>query len=209
MSAVSAPAPLILVFARAPVPGRCKTRLIPKLSAAGAARTHRALTLKTLDTAGAVTEARTELWCAPSSAHGFFNACRRRRGVSLHRQCAGDLGAKMAHAIARALRRASQVIVVGTDCAVLSASDVRAALAALATHDTVLQPAEDGGYVLIGAKRWSASVLRRIRWSSGRELAQTQRRLRHHGLSVALLEPRWDVDGPGDYVRARRLNLIS
>lgn len=209
MPAVSAPAPLILVFARAPVPGRCKTRLIPKLRAAGAARTHRALTLKTLNTATAVTDARTELWCAPATSHGFFKACRRRHGVPLHRQRAGDLGAKMSHAIARALRRASAVIVVGTDCAVLSADDVRAALAALATHDTVLQPAEDGGYVLIGARRWSAGVLRRIRWSSGRELAQTQRRLRHHGLSVALLESRWDVDGPGDYIRARRLNLIA
>lgn len=208
MCAVSASPSLILVFARAPVAGRCKTRLIPQLGPRGAARTHRALALKTLHTACSVTEARTELWCAPDTRHGFFNACRRDGGVSLHRQRAGDLGTKMSHALARSLRRAKRVIVIGTDCAVLSAADLRAALAELDTHDTVLQPAEDGGYVLIGARRWNAHALRGIDWSSGRELVQTRNGLQRSGLSVALLDARWDVDGPADYIRARRLNLI-
>lgn len=207
MSAVSDPCPLILVFARAPVPGRCKTRLIPRLGRRGAAQVHRALALKTLRTACAVTGARTELWCAPDTRHGFFNACRHRLEVRLHRQRAGDLGEKMSHAIAQALRRTERVIVIGTDCAVLSAADLRAALTALDTHDTVLQPAEDGGYVLIGARRWRTGALHGIEWSSGRELTQTRRGLQRNGLSLALLEPRWDVDDPADYIRARRLRV--
>lgn len=206
---MSASTPLILVFARAPVAGRCKTRLMPKLGARKAAQVHRALVLKTLRTACAVKDARTELWCAPNAMHGFFSACRLRLGMALHRQRRGDLGAKMSHAIARALRRAPRVVIIGTDCAVLNVDDLRAAFAALSTHDTVLQPADDGGYVLIGAQRWCANALHGIDWSSGRERGQTQRRLQRHGLSVALLEPRWDVDGPNDYVRARRLGLIS
>lgn len=209
MCAVSAPSSLILVFARAPVPGRCKTRLIPRLGPRGAAHAHRALALRTLRTACAMTGASTELWCAPDTTHGFFKDCRRRFGVRLRRQCTGDLGARMSQAIAQALRRATRVILVGTDCAVLNAADLRAALNALENHDTVLQPAEDGGYVLIGAGRWNAGALHGIRWSSGQELAQTRHGLQRSGLSVALLEPRWDVDGPGDYVRANRLGLIS
>ena len=200
---------LILVFARAPIAGRCKTRLIPKLGAQGAAQVHRELVLKTLHTALAVTEARVELWCAPDTQHGFFYACRRRHGVRLQRQRAGDLGAKMSHAIAHALRRARSVIVIGTDCAVLSADDLRAALNALTTHDTVLQAAEDGGYVLIGARRWSTRALANIRWSSGQELGQTRRHLHRFGLSAAERPPLWDVDQPADVVRARRLTLIS
>jgi uncharacterized protein len=197
----------ILVFARAPVPGRCKTRLAPKYGARGAARIHRQLVLRTLATA-ADSGATIELWCEPHARHGFFLSCRRRFGARLRRQAAGDLGRKMALALAdRLATGAPRVLLLGTDCPALALDDLQRASAALDDVDVVLQPAEDGGYVLIGARRIAPAALRGIRWSAGVELGQTQTRLRRLGLRAHLLPTLWDVDWPADVRRARRAGL--
>ena len=194
----------IVVFARAPRPGRCKTRLIPALGATGAAALQRRLALRTVQEACG-TGAPVELWCAPDTHHAFFARCRRAPGVRLRRQPAGDLGRRMALALRAA---AGPAVLVGSDCPGLTAADLRAALAALARHDCVLQPSTDGGYVLIGARRLEPRALAGIHWSSGRELAQTRRRFARLGLRWTELPARDDLDTPGDYRRARRAGLL-
>jgi uncharacterized protein len=196
----------ILVFARAPVPGRCKTRLIPALGRQGAARLHGQLVRRALAQACA-SALPVELWCAPDASHGFFAACRRDYGVRLRRQPAGDLGRRMALALARALRDADRAILVGSDCPELTARDFTAAAAALARADCVLQPSRDGGYVLIGARRLEHRALAGIAWSSGRELAQTRSQLNDLGLSFSEATPLADIDTPTDYREARRRGL--
>lgn len=193
----------ILVFARAPVPGRCKTRLIPALGGAGAAALHRRLVRRTLAAALAGGH-RVELWCAPHPSHAFFAACRRDYGVALRRQPRGDLGRRMALALARALRDGTVAVLVGTDCPDLAPADFTAALATLRRSDCVLQPSTDGGYVLIGARRVERRALAGIAWSSGRELAQTRGRLKRLGISLGEAMPLKDIDTPRDYRRARR-----
>lgn len=205
---MTAPRARILVFARAPVPGRCKTRLVSRLGRAGAAALHRRLTSRTL-AAAVGTGSRVELWCAPDAAHGFFARCRREFGVRLRRQPRGDLGRRMAVALAEVLREgAAAAVLVGTDCPSLASADLRAALAALSRHDCVLQHANDGGYVLIGARRFERRALAGVRWSSGLEFAQTRRRLARLGLDAGELPGREDVDTPADYRRARRARLL-
>ncbi len=198
----------VIVFARAPIAGRCKTRLIPRLGAQGAAALHRRLVRRTLLAAcgsGLV----TELWCAPDAAHGFFARCRREFGVRLHRQCRGNLGDRMAHALARALRDASGVILIGTDCIDLGPQDLRDAAQALDRFDVVLQPARDGGYVLIGARRIAPVALRGVRWSSGQELTQTRARLRRANLRWHELPSRRDLDTPADYRAAVKSGMLE
>jgi len=194
----------ILVFARAPVPGRCKTRLIPALGAPGAAALHRRLVRRTLIAARAAGFP-VELWCAPDTSHGFFAACRRDYGVRLRRQPRGDLGRRMALALARVLREgADAAVLVGSDCPDFTAEDFARAAAALTRADCVLQRSGDGGYVLIGARRLERRALTGILWSSGRELAQTRRRLAALGLSFSEEAPLMDIDTPKDYREARR-----
>lgn len=197
----------ILVFARAPVPGRCKTRLVPALGAPGAAALHRRLVRRTLAAARASGHA-VELWCAPDAAHGFFAACRRDYGVRLRRQPRGDLGRRMALALAGTLREGvAAAVLVGSDCPEFTPRDFAGAVAALATRDCVLQPSTDGGYVLIGARRLDRRTLDGIAWSSGRELAQTRGRLKRLGFSFSEETPLMDIDTPSDLVKARRRGL--
>ncbi len=195
----------IAVFAKAPIPGLCKTRLIATLGAAGAARLHRRMALQTVRTALRARLGEVTLWCAPDATHRFFRALHRCFGVALRTQVEGDLGARMAAAFARAGSK-RPLIVIGTDCPVLAERHLQRSAEALRQGKAAaLLPAEDGGYVLIGLRRDSPGVFERIDWSSERVMAQTRERL--HGLGLAWHEGEtlWDVDRPEDVERLRRL----
>ena len=90
----------IAILARAPLPGRAKTRLIPALGAQGAARAQRRFTLNTLRLAAAADTGPVTLWCTPDADQRFFRALHRAQGVVLQSQCGGDLGARMRQASA-------------------------------------------------------------------------------------------------------------
>src|SRR5262245_50650156 len=92
----------LLVFVRAPVPGEAKTRLIPRLGAAGASALHACLTHHTLATAMQARVGAIELWCSPTASDPFFIECERRHGVVLRTQSGADLGERLALAAVRA-----------------------------------------------------------------------------------------------------------
>ncbi|MDX1604626.1 MAG: TIGR04282 family arsenosugar biosynthesis glycosyltransferase [Candidatus Competibacterales bacterium] len=189
----------LLVFAKAPVPGRAKTRLIPSYGARGAARIQRHLLWRTLAIARGAGLCPVELWCAPTPAHGFFHVCRRMFDVPLRRQARGNLGRRMHHALSRSLQTHDAAVLIGADCLTLDATQLRNALAALtAGQDAVLGPVRDGGYWLIGLRRPRAELFRGIRWSTPEVAAATRRRLRRAGLRWAELPPGVDVDRFGD-----------
>ena len=198
-------APALLVFAKAPVPGRVKTRLAATIGAAAAAAVYRELAATTLAHAAAARRsgavAAIELWCDPDPDHEDFRALAALAGATLHRQPAGDLGARMAGAIADALQRHAAVLLVGTDCPLLDASYLARAAELLAGHDAVLGPAEDGGYVLVGATR--PLRFARVRWSSPHALADTEAEFAAAGLSWRAAATLWDVDTPSDLARWR------
>ena len=195
------PATAVLVFARAPNPGEAKTRLIPALGPDGAALLQQRMTERALATACAAAVGPVALWCSPSTGHSFFAACRARFGVSLQTQCGATLGERLQHAHDESLRSQPRLLVMGTDCPILSPGKLRVAAAALGKHDAVVIPAEDGGYVLLGLARPCRAAFEAIDWGSARVLAQTLERLAQAGLSYRLLQPLWDVDRPGDLAR--------
>jgi len=192
----------VIVFARAPEPGKVKTRLIPALSAAGAAELHRRLVRHSL---GAATGARlgpVELWCAPDTGDPFFRECERRLGVSLSAQGGGDLGARMRRAFESALARAGRAILVGSDIPALSAQYLRDADQALVRgNEVVIGPAEDGGYVLIGLSRSDPELFRDIPWGGPEVMAETRRRIASLAWRLSELPVLWDVDRPEDLGR--------
>jgi len=189
----------IAVFARAPVAGAVKTRLIPRLGADGAARLHEQLVQRTLATACAVAGARVTLWIAGDPAHPGVVQWAARHPVALRAQCDGDLGARMLAAFRAA---GGALVLIGTDCPALAGADLVAAAAGLAAHDAVLQPAEDGGYVLIALRAPCAALFDGIGWGGAQVMADTRRRARAAGLRLSERPPLPDLDTPQDYDRA-------
>ncbi|MEO6697527.1 MAG: TIGR04282 family arsenosugar biosynthesis glycosyltransferase, partial [Gammaproteobacteria bacterium] len=144
----------IMVFAKAPVAGTVKTRLIPALGAHGAAALHTTLTRHSIATAVNAPLCPVELWCSPDAHHPFFAQCQKDFGVTLQQQQGNNLGERMAQAFDTVLQQHPYAVVIGTDCPTLTTQDLRAALNALHEgFDAVIGPAEDGGYVLIGLRR--------------------------------------------------------
>ena len=192
----------VMVFARAPVPGEVKTRLIPSSGEAGAAALHRRLVLHCLEAAVHSRLGPVELWCAPDAGHPFFRECEHRLGVSLHSQEGGDLGARMQRAFESALARSRRAILIGGDIPALSGQYLRDADRALAQgDDAVIGPAEDGGYVLIGLARVDPTLFRDIPWGGPDVLAETRRRIATLAWRARELPALWDVDRPEDLER--------
>lgn len=189
---------MIIVFAKAPVPGKAKTRLVPRLGELRAARLHAQLTLRALRTARAARCGAVELH--GSARHSFFSALR----VPFRLQRGGDLGERMHHA----LSRNPGAILIGGDCPELTAADLRQAARWLSGgYQVVLAPAEDGGYALIGARRVSAEMFRGIAWGTSSVYRETVKRLK--GKRWRALRTVWDVDRPEDLPRLRALRFAS
>jgi hypothetical protein len=114
--------------------------------------------------------------------------------------------------MARALERQlamGPALLMGSDCPALDAADLREAARALADHDAVLQPAEDGGYVLVGLARTIPGIFEGIRWGGPAVMADTRERLRAARASWRELPVRWDVDRPEDYRRLVASGLLG
>jgi rSAM/selenodomain-associated transferase 1 len=201
----------IAVFTRAPAAGASKTRLIPLLGAQGAADAQRAMTWRTLQTATAVADASVSLWCAGDAGHPFLRLCADAFGIACLPQPEGDLGARLAGCLHALLAGHQRVLLIGTDCPVFSVADLEGAAAALDEARMVFTPAEDGGYVLVGARRGglAGACFERMEWGGPRVMAQTRERLRALGWLPGRdwreMPMLWDVDMPGDYERARPL----
>lgn len=196
---------VVIIFAKAPVPGEVKTRLIPALGAEHAAMLHTALSERAIETAQRTDAAEVELCCAPDTNHAFFEDCEEDFDVTLTAQGDGDLGARMLVALDRALLDFDRAIVIGADCPALTAQHINAAAGKLDHADIVLTPADDGGYALIGAARTDVNMFSAIDWGSAAVLEQQRRNLQTCGLLWDEMETLWDVDRPEDLVRLKAL----
>lgn len=202
MTTCGKPRKAILIFARAPIPGETKTRLIPALGAGGAACLQQRLTEHALATATSIDS--VQLWCTPSPMHPFFAECARRYPIELRAQSGATLGERLAFAVVRELHSHDAVVVIGTDCPALTHEHLRSALDALDDHDAVIHPAEDGGYVLIGLSRAFPQAFDGVDWGSDRVFNQTMQNFLREQLRVAVHETLWDVDTPTDLSRLTR-----
>jgi uncharacterized protein len=190
--------PRIVIFAKAPVPGHAKTRLIPALGADGAAELARKMLDRTIEAALA-TGLRVEL-CGDPDPTGWYAGAP----VPLHAQGPGDLGERLARAAQRVLAAGEPVMLIGTDCPDLDSVRLCEAARALERYDAVIHPTLDGGYALLGLRGFHASIFAGIDWSTDRVAEQTLERLAALGWSLEIGERLQDVDEPGDLVGLRR-----
>ena len=188
----------VAILAKAPMPGLAKTRLIPSIGAHAAAVLQERLTERTVETAVATDTGPVTLWCSPRLDQTSFQDLAWRFPIMLKQQPDGDLGDRMLGAIAA---QNGPTLVIGTDCPALTPEHLRAAAAALVDADVVFIPAEDGGYVLIGARAVHLELFSGIAWGTSSVLAETRARMAALGLKAVELPALWDVDTEDDLTR--------
>ena len=189
--------PVLILFAKAPVPGKVKTRLARTVGLELAAKLHKAFVEDTLEKATALTrknaidvelhtDAKTDAWSA-------FRVTRRL-------QVSGDLGNRMHHALHGALALGRpQAIIIGCDAPTLPASHLENLLEF--AGDVALGPTEDGGYYAISCRRTHPEMFRSVNWSTGQALAETETACHTVGLSTSCGPAWFDVDEYEDLIR--------
>ena len=190
--------PVILLFAKVPVAGHVKTRLIPRLGAEEARSWYERLVRTGLAHLAKVAPV-VLMTDRPTEAWPEFRGPRELQGP-------GDLGMRMLAALERHLVTSHPVMIVGGDVPPPPRASLQDLLASPA--DVTLGPAVDGGFYAISCRRTTPSMFKGVVWSSGQERVQTERACRRAGLSVVLGPPWFDVDTPEDLERARRLGIL-
>jgi rSAM/selenodomain-associated transferase 1 len=189
------------VFARAPVAGCAKTRLIPLLGAEGAAELQAALILDTTQKVSKL--ARTaERWffCAGGAPPDFPG----HREWAFAEQRGRDLGARVDRAFQTLLCLHEAAVIIGTDSPLLAPRALRQALTELRVCEAVLGPCPDGGFYLIGMRRPVPGIFRGVRWGTRFAFHDMRRNLVDAGLACSILEPVPDVDRPADLLALAR-----
>jgi uncharacterized protein len=183
----------VCIFAKPPIPGEVKTRLIPVLGTTGAAELASAMLLDVWRTVELCAGVRPML---ATTRPGDFPVSVSSDDLWL--QGDGDLGQRLERILTRALLQAPAAMAIGADTPALTAAHLRAALDALQTDDAVLGPSTDGGFYLLALRKCERGLFASLPWSTSETGQQLKARLEEHGLSIAELEPLCDVDTPGD-----------
>lgn len=199
----------IAIFAKAPIEGFAKTRLIPRLGAKEAADLQRRLIRHTVETVLAAKIGPLSIWCTPDCAHKTFVSLAATGLVVLHAQSGNDLGARMLNAF-EVLTTRHPIMIVGTDCPVLEPAHLLDCANSLRDGaDAVFLPTEDGGYALVGAAKPWPRLFLNMPWGSDRVMRETRLRAQQLGLRIAEPAQLWDIDTPADYDRALVCGLVD
>lgn len=190
----------LIVFTRYPEPGKTKTRLIPALGTQGAADLQRQMTEYTLNQVRKLLTWRS-ISIEVRYAGGDRQLMQEWLGYDLVYQVQGegDLGTRMARSHSTAFASSfDSAIIIGTDCPGLKAQLMAEAFDRLLAHDLVLGPAIDGGYYLIGVRRFIPELFALPSWGTAEVFQQTVEIAQNLNLSIAALTPLADVDRPED-----------
>lgn len=187
----------LVVMSKAPRMGNVKTRLARDIGASEALRFYKTNTGEVLRNVGDDPRWTTVIAAAPDSAApdtGFWPDEMPRVP-----QGEGDLGTRMDRVMKT--MPPGPVVLIGCDIPNVSDTRIAAAFKALGNNDAVFGPAEDGGYWLVGLKRFPRvrSIFGNVRWSTEYALADTRANLK--GARVALLDTLPDIDTGADYAR--------
>jgi rSAM/selenodomain-associated transferase 1 len=202
-----------MIFAKAPIPGAVKTRLIPALGPTGAAHLAVHMLRHTLQIAADAGLGPVQLHGAPDVQHPMLQSAAADVGAACLAQVPGDLGERMRSALAAALRQTPRTLLLGTDCPALDVGILREADAALvAGADCVLAPTADGGFALVGFRREALAtmdeVFGAIAWGSSTVMSSTRDRLLRAGLRWRELATLADIDEPADLEHVPREWLV-
>jgi rSAM/selenodomain-associated transferase 1 len=184
--------PVIMLFAKAPLAGRVKTRLTPPLPPELAARLHDAFVRDTLET----------LHCLDKTADVELHtdiATDAWADIAVPRklQHEGDLGLKMLQALDEALQAGRErVMIVGSDSPTLPSSHLELLLRA--PEDAALGPTLDGGFYAIACTRVHPRMFDGVPWSAPDTLERTVCSIRACSLTIAQGRAWYDVDTPAD-----------
>ena len=187
----------VILFAKAPEPGKVKTRLLGCCTPQEAAALYRGFLLDSVALLRASGAQLKVVACEPPTAQGQLASLLGGEGLVYVPQPQAGLGERLDQLFGWAFDQGMErVLALGSDSPSLPATCIDEALALLAQREVVIGPSTDGGYYLIGLRQPAPELFAGIAWSTGQVLVQTLERLGDR--SLGLLPPWYDVDTAQD-----------
>lgn len=214
----NSPSTQLILFSKAPELGRVKTRMQPKLTQQQSVQLHQDLTLQALFNIHSWEQSSpdhiSQLSISGSLGHPFIcDQVKNHPNLTLSQQVEGDLGTKMAKALAKALEQDDYAMIMGADCPFIDKDHLDEVVASSGLADLVLTPAMDGGYVLIAAKQCLVEklddLLSNVDWGTERVLEQTLSNAARLGIKVACTAPLPDIDHVEDLLCLKGNHRVS
>ena len=185
----------IVLFTKAPVPGKVKTRLTTHLTNVEAAHFHEAFVRDTLAVLMRLNGIEKFIAAHPGGKNDFFKMLTREYGVRTIDQGPGNLGDRLKRVLGElSLRGFNEVVAIGSDSPTLPVERIDAAFGFLGGSSLVIGPSLDGGYYLIGFSGGLPAVFDGISWGRETVFEETLRIAGEKGLSPAILPYWYDVD---------------
>ncbi len=193
----------LVVFAKAPIPGQVKSRLIGALTPEQVTELYVCFLQDTFAMMEAVQEEREQLSLVlcytPADDLEAFEAADLD-GCLMLAQHGQDLGERLHNCLTDLQATGFQtVVILGADSPTLPEEIVIEAFARLTqSQAVVIGPSTDGGYYLVGLNQAQPALFTGMDWGSETVLAQTEARAAELNLRLSRL-PEWnDVDTPED-----------
>lgn len=180
-----------MIFIKNPVEGEVKTRLGASIGSTNALQIYKKLLTLTREVASSV-ETDRQVWYSSMIDHrDSWTEDRFDKKL----QSGSDLGERMSTAFQRAFEDGyEKVVIVGSDCADITSQHITDAFHALNTNDAVIGPSKDGGYYLLGIRKYTPDIFRGIQWSTREVFEQTVSQIENLGLSYSVLDVLNDID---------------
>lgn len=192
---MSAQQSLLIIFIKNPELGKVKTRLAKTLGDQKALATYHLLLQKTQEECSALEVDKALYYSSYIDANDNWN----QSIFTKHVQEGADLGERMLNAFQKAYAENYQkVVIIGSDCYDLSSAIISEAFSKLDEVNTVIGPANDGGYYLLGTSKFIPELFQNKSWSQEVLIEETKQTLTDLNHSFCLLEELTDVDNEED-----------
>ncbi len=189
----------VILFVKLPEKGKVKSRLARDMDEDFVLRLYESMALDTIDMLKKG-KAPFRICFFPPGALGRVKAWLGQE-YSYMPQTGDDLGERMEQAFARVFSEGvTQALLIGSDIPGLNAAVIGEAFDSLLEHDSVIGPADDGGYYLIGFKRnsFEPSIFHDMIWSTDSVYRETVGRLGRKSRTIHVLPQCADVDTKED-----------
>ena len=198
----------LIIFAKSPIPGKVKTRLIPHITPIEAAELYKAFVTDIICNTHKLKCEQVTIAYTPSNAEDTFRSICNQ-SVNYLPQNGDNLGERMKNAFMYSFEKGSKrTVIIGTDSPTLPLSYIRDAFDALNEVPVTIGPTFDGGYYLIGLSERNDTIFDGVDWSTSRVFSQTLTRTQELNKQLCVLPPWYDVD-TSDNLEFLRSHILS
>ena len=184
----------IILFVKYPVEGKVKTRLAKSIGNTKAAKIYTKLAEHAVIEMKRLKNSYNYIFYSDESEKERIK--KWIRGNFFYASQKGDdLGKRMSNAFKLVFGHgAEKVLIIGTDIPGLSTEIINDAIKKLDDYDVVIGPSPDGGYYLLGMKKFTPELFENITYSTNTVFDNTIQRIKNKNLSYHTLETIEDID---------------